>query len=278
MLRKRKTGEPEHVDVDFGPDTAAWLAAWDALPLPLCLQDLEFRVLHANRALEATFGHPLAWLRGRDARVLVHPDDHGALLARRESLLRLGDGEHLPGERRGLTRDGKVLLQRVRCTRIRDAHGAPRMLSVTESVLPLSSHQRPWLAGGDWRFLLFENSPLPQVLLDVRGRILEVNDAFCGFLAVQPEQAAGRALADLLDAGSGDDMRRLMRSPHWAMRGLLRGLNRRAVRADGSEALFDTAAREFALPDGERLRLVTLLPRTSSAQAPVERPDETVTG
>lgn len=168
--------------------------------------DTDGTVVWCNAVAAETLGLPRDEMLGRPLTAFVTPDAQD-VAALQQLLVAGGDtGAFVTSVQRG---DGRPLrLSAVGAVR-RDAQG--RIVGTAMILREVTAEERlqrelsQAVARSRARF---DQSAQPQALLDIEGRILEVNDAACELLGWSREELVGRRCTELVHSADPDEVRR----------------------------------------------------------------------
>jgi diguanylate cyclase (GGDEF)-like protein/PAS domain S-box-containing protein len=168
--------------------------------------DPDGRIRYANPAVQRVFGYLPAELIGRDVEVLI-PEERAAEMARFvESILAGRHVDEVATQRRN--KDGAWIDVAVRLSAVRDESGAIVGVSQTARDVTADPQTHAALEASERRYRArFDQSDMPQAFGDVRGRIVNANDAFCRLVGRTREQLEGKPVSSLshpTDSGAAD--------------------------------------------------------------------------
>ncbi|HSE55104.1 MAG TPA: sensor domain-containing diguanylate cyclase [Nocardioidaceae bacterium] len=175
-------------------------------PDAVVVSDLDGAIVWANPAAAAMFGWPVEELLGRPFTVLLPEQAHARVRTLTAGVL---DGQPAPPfATTGVRRSGETFELSLAAGVRRDRDGRPLgthmvMRDVTEEA-HLRRELTETLARSRARF---DQSAHPQAMLDVDGRILEVNDAGCALLGLPRDDLVGRDVTSLVDPADRERVR-----------------------------------------------------------------------
>jgi diguanylate cyclase (GGDEF)-like protein/PAS domain S-box-containing protein len=169
-----------------------------SMPDGVVVTDGEGTILWVNPATAAMFGRPEGELVGRPVTALLDesPADVRAVPGRV-----LGGEQATPFLTTGRRHDGETFEVAVTAGVRRDEEG--RLIGtslVLRDVTRESARRRELTEALARSRARFDQSALPQALLDVDGRFVEVNDAGCALLGWSREELVGRDSSELIHA------------------------------------------------------------------------------
>ena len=167
---------------------------WDS-PQPLMVQDLQFSIVAANRALCEALGLPPDQLLGRDPIGLLGLDEQMEEHPLRDDLLACLQEGRQPGfqvERRVLDQFGRQRWYRYAPRWVSAEDGSPLMLAVLQDVTLERQARHEAERSGDELAQWFDLSPIGMLVYDATGLVVRSNAAF--------ESLVGRSPVMLSDA------------------------------------------------------------------------------
>jgi diguanylate cyclase (GGDEF)-like protein/PAS domain S-box-containing protein len=201
--------DPPRVSVPGIPQQdQADLFAGVAMTLPdaVVVSDRDGTIVWVNPATAVMFGWSGEELLGRAFTVLFAGEGPDGVRAVRDRVL--GGEQAAPIHATGRRQDGETFEVAVTSCVRRDE--AARLLGVSlvlHDVTAEPVHRRDLTEALARSRARFDQSALPQALLDVEGRFVEVNDAGCALLGWSREELVGRDSAELIHAADPDLVR-----------------------------------------------------------------------
>jgi diguanylate cyclase (GGDEF)-like protein/PAS domain S-box-containing protein len=176
-----------------------------SMPDAVVILDSDGAILWVNPATVALFGRPAEDLVGRPFWVLL-ADGPADVRAVRDRFL--GSQHDSPFLATGRRHDGQTFQVAVTTGVRRDEAGGLLGTSMVLRDVTRESARRRELSEAFARSRArFDQSALPQALLDVDGRFVEVNDAGCALLGWSREELVGRDSSELIHAADPDLVR-----------------------------------------------------------------------
>jgi PAS domain S-box-containing protein len=163
---------------------------------PVCVADMDGRVLEVNQATCDVLGFSREELRGMSLIDIVPPADRPRLGVALAGLLRTGA---LSLSFEVLRKDGTALLGEVRA-RVISVGGERRILSVTRDVSERARAEAALRASEARYRAIFESASDAVFVESLDGRILEVNENACRLLGYSREEFAGLKVEALVPA------------------------------------------------------------------------------
>jgi diguanylate cyclase (GGDEF)-like protein/PAS domain S-box-containing protein len=161
-------------------------------PLGHTMVDLEGRIIEVNRAYCDLVGAKPEDLVGTSALALVHPDNRGAAVEMASQLL-AGEAESLSRERRLVRADGSTIWVTSMTTLERDAAGEPLGFFALAMDISERKAAEDALRLSEARYRkLIDEAPVGQVLSNLSGELVEVNQAFVDMLGISREELLAR--------------------------------------------------------------------------------------
>ncbi|MDQ1748095.1 MAG: hypothetical protein QOD07_2358 [Frankiaceae bacterium] len=219
--------------------------------------DLRGLIRHANPAVRELFGYEPAELIGRDVASIVPPDRLPEMRAAMERAAAGTSADPLTTKR--VRKDGQLIHTSLRLSPVRNDSGDVVGISgitrdVSAQVATMAS-----LQASEERFRArFNNSPMPQAMVDLQGRFDIVNDALCLLLGRSRAELEAIPLSGLThpsDGGTADEQ----------LQAVLRGdceadtWERIAARPDGSALPVLVHAALLRHADGEPYAVATFV-------------------
>jgi diguanylate cyclase (GGDEF)-like protein/PAS domain S-box-containing protein len=157
-------------------------------PMGQTVVRLDGTIIEVNHAYAALVGRAPDDLAGTSALALVHPDDRDAAIEMAAKLLR-GEVEATEHERRLLRPDGSPVWVSSATTLERDATGAPLSFYAHAMDISVRKEAEDALRKSEARYRkLIDEAPIGQLLCDLKGTILEVNQAFLDMMGASIEE------------------------------------------------------------------------------------------
>jgi diguanylate cyclase (GGDEF)-like protein/PAS domain S-box-containing protein len=162
--------------------------------------DLDGQVVSANPAVRTVFGYGPEELVGGGIGQLV-PEDLKDELAHVMRTV-VGGGTPLAFTTRRRRKDGTIIDISISLSEVRDAQGAVIGISGISRDVTAESRTRVLLEASERRLRTrFEQSGMPQAILDLSGRILSANDALCRLLQRDRQELEGQPSQAFRHAG-----------------------------------------------------------------------------
>jgi PAS domain S-box-containing protein len=234
-------------------------AMFETAPMPMSIQDRQFRFVDVNAAYCALLGYAREKVIGRDALALMPPQVHEEVRARRAQVPFHEEPTGVVAEQQLVRSDGCVISTRGHYRVVKGIDGNDYVLVALTDLT--DEHEMRHRFERQARSLeqFFEFAPVGLVLRDAQRRVLRVNRAFTA--------VSGFTLHDLL--GDHDPLQPLDDSPEGVAAKLAWQESERApgaigrarvplVARDGRQLLTYQASTAIESPDGERLRLTAV--------------------
>jgi diguanylate cyclase (GGDEF)-like protein/PAS domain S-box-containing protein len=201
--------DPPRVSIlGMSPQDQADLFAGVAMSVAdaVVVSDRDGTILWVNPATTVMFGWSVEELVGRAFTVLFTGEGPDGVRAARDRVL--GGEQIAPIHATGRRRDGETFEVAVTSGVRRDGAGRPVGVSlVLHDVTGEPVRRRELTEALARSRARFDQSALPQALLDVEGRFVEVNDAACALLGWSREELVGRSSGELVHAADPDLVR-----------------------------------------------------------------------
>lgn len=127
----------------------------------------------------------------------IHPEDHGHALGTFRDYL-AGKSDQYESEHRLRHRDGTYRWVLSRGLAVRDASGRPLRVAGSHLDITISKRAEEALRESERHFsAAFDDSPIAMDLVDLRGRFVRVNDAYCRMVGYSAEQLVGKHIRDI---------------------------------------------------------------------------------
>jgi PAS domain S-box-containing protein len=192
--------ERKQIEQDLRRSEERFRLAFEEGPLGMGLVDINGKYLQVNRALCRMLGSTREQLRGESVVGLAH-----ARVRRLEmvQLRRVISGE-IPSytwEDRYIRQDGRIIWTRITATAVHDQQGKPICgLGMVENITERKQAEEA-LRESEERFrLAFEEGPLGMGLVDLEGKFLQANRAFCKMMGYSEEELWGRSVLEITHA------------------------------------------------------------------------------
>ncbi|MCU0269692.1 MAG: PAS domain S-box protein [Acidimicrobiales bacterium] len=202
-------------------------------PLGQAVYGPDGHITEVNLALAELLDFEPGELIGAHAADRVHPDDRAAFAHEAAPLLR-GDVDNYHAERRLVRRDGSTVTVSVDVSAERDAAGNILHFHALFADLSERLANEQHLRESEQRYRrLIDDAPVPQLLAELDGHIVECNQALLDLLGFASKESV--SAADPLALVHPDDWGPLARGIERLQRGEERRfeMERRLVRADG---------------------------------------------
>lgn len=175
-------------------------------PDAVVVSDPDGAIVWANPAAAAMFGWPVEELLGRPFTVLLHGQTHARVRTLTDGVL---DGQPAPPfATTGVRRSGETFELSLAAGVRRDRDGRRLGTHIVMRDVTEEAHLRRELTETLARSRArFDQSAHPQAMLDVDGRILEVNDAGCALLGLPRDDLVGRDVTSLVDPADQERVR-----------------------------------------------------------------------
>ena len=201
LFMLQDTTERKRAEQELQENEARLRAVFESGPFGLAIIDDEARVLDVNGWLPSMLGCAREEIIGRRMEEFVDPT---YVRRRRRAAQRLvtGEDDRWTSDRRYLRKDGTTFPASVSTSVVRDEQGqflyAIRAIQdITERVEAAAS-----LAESEARFrAVFENAPLPMLLIDGETKVLNVNREAQLLFGYDVLEMSGRPMREFSDAG-----------------------------------------------------------------------------
>lgn len=180
--------------------TLTWADLFDAMPLPAVLLDEGFRIVASNARFRREFDFDADALRDRPAADLLVPRGVRALASIRSRLQHAPPDHGLAFDTGVRAANGRIEARQANARSVFGDHRGRLVLVQFEPPARSIAPARP--DGAEWHRVLFEESPLPKLLLDGEHRIVDANDAALAMTGFSLDELVGRDPASLVDADS----------------------------------------------------------------------------
>lgn len=185
-----------------GDAQALFAMAFEDAPIGIAVVLPDGRYIHANPALCELFGRSREELRSLTWRDLTHPDDlaadHAAIRAATAAASR-----RITIDKRFVHRDGTPRFVRLNASILRDEHGAERYSIVQVEDVSGARRSEQALSAAEERFrATFDHAPLGMAMIDLAGRLADVNEALCAMTGHTRAALLGTPVDELGFAGA----------------------------------------------------------------------------
>jgi diguanylate cyclase (GGDEF)-like protein/PAS domain S-box-containing protein len=194
---------------------------------------LDGTLVEVNAAWASLVGYDAIEVIGRNAADFVHPDHRDEALELGRQLAE-AEVEAITADRRLLRRDGTAVWVSSTITVERDGQGAPVLFHSLVIDVTEKKRAEQALRESEQRYRrLVEDAPVGQIVSELDGTLVEVNNAFLAMMGSTREELFGRAPRELFHP---DDLPDLAEDHRRLIRGEIDYFERerRMVRADGT--------------------------------------------
>ncbi len=163
----------------------------------MLLTALDGRFMQVNRVFADMLGYGQEELVGKSFNDVTHPDDVGLSL---DALRRLVSGEEVSAhfEKRYLHRDGHTVRVYLSSTLIRNERSEPLYFIVQVQDITRRHDAEEALRASEARFrTAFFAASVGMTLVDLSGRFMQVNRAFCRMVGRSEEELLGMSVKDV---------------------------------------------------------------------------------
>ena len=178
LYAQRRSLEGKFRDViEFAPDA-------------IILSDQEGTILQANARTLELFGYARDELLGHPVEMLLAPEGRAGTRERRAAVLEQPRGSRIESHTRCQRKDGSAFVADVSVSALHASHG-PLLLAMVRDATNRIAQEEKLREAARYARSLIETSMDPMVLIDMKGKVQDANDAACQITGLAREALIG---------------------------------------------------------------------------------------
>jgi PAS domain S-box-containing protein len=235
---------------------ARFRAVFDGAAIGIALVDSAGRPVQCNHALEDILGYTESELSGMTFPDFTHPDDVQADLDLYQQLV-AGKRSYYEIEKRYQRKDGQIVWGHLTVSRVHSQGDRPQlMIGMVEDVTSRKTAEEALRESEEKFFKAFHGNPNP-ILITRRsdGRMIEVNEAFCQWFGISPNEARKMTAFDFKFWNSDKDRNEFLAALQ--KQGLVRNYRKTVTLPSGEERITHLSVQLITLRGEECLLTIS---------------------